>query len=155
MIQRKERGRDMDLTLPEIIQICRRRAGLNQGTLGAAAFDTSFESGRTKIKNIELGRQKPTSRDIENMARVLKMPVSALTTQSTVPVPDLKNPSHAGIAVSKQTIDLFPGLDAYLEMLNKAVLLNDEELIDHIAGKLARLFAAPSQMGGQITEASI
>ncbi len=144
----------MDLTLPEIIQIYRRRAGLNQGTLGASAFDTSFESGRTKIKNIELGRQKPTPRDIENLARVLKLPVSALTSKTSLPLQSATALPLPGIAVSEQTIYRFPGLDAYLEMLNKAVLLNDEELIDHIAGKLARLFAVPSQMGGQIAEAS-
>ena len=144
----------MDLTLPEIIQIYRRRAGLNQGTLGAAAFDTSFESGRTKIKNIELGRQKPTPRDIENLARVLKLPVPALTSKTSLPLQSPTALPLPGIAVSDQTINRFPGLDAYLEMLNKAVLLNDEELIDHIAGKLARLFAVPSQMGRQIAEAS-
>ena len=47
---------------------------MNQGTLGATAFDTSFESGRTKIKNIELGRQKATQRDIENLVRALNLP---------------------------------------------------------------------------------
>lgn len=145
----------MDLTLPEIVQICRRRAGLNQGTLGAAAFDTSFESGRTKIKNIELGRQKPTPRDIENLARVLKLPVSALTPKTNGPPQGFEALSLPGIAVSDQTIDRFPGLDAYLEMLNKAVLLDDEELIAYIAEKLARLFAEPSPKSGQIREASI
>jgi hypothetical protein len=144
----------MELSLPEKIQICRRRAGLNQGTLGAAAFDTSFESGRTKVKNLELGRQKPTARDIENLARVLKLPVSALTSNMEGKVRGFEALTPPGIAVSEKTIDRFPGLDAYLEMLNKAVLLDDGELIDYISEKLARLFAEPSQKGGQITEAS-
>jgi transcriptional regulator with XRE-family HTH domain len=144
----------MELSLPEMIQIYRRRAGLNQGTLGAAAFSTSFESGRTKIKNIELGRQKPTARDIENLARVLKLPLAALTTGPDGQGQGLAGPAPAGIAISDKTIGRFPGLDAYLEMLNKAVLLDDEELIDYIAEKLARLFAAPAQLGDQITEAS-
>jgi transcriptional regulator with XRE-family HTH domain len=144
----------MELSLPEKIQICRRRAGLNQGTLGAAAFDTSFESGRTKVKNLELGRQKPTPRDIENLARVLKLPVSALTSNIKGQVRGFEALAPPGIAVSEKTIDRFPGLDAYLEMLNKAVLLDDGELIDYISEKLARLFAEPSQKGGQITEAS-
>jgi hypothetical protein len=144
----------MELSLPEKIQICRRRAGLNQGTLGAAAFDTSFESGRTKVKNLELGRQKPTTRDIENLARVLKLPVSALTTDDSGPRQDTEAQTPPGIAVGAQTIARFPGLDAYLEMLNKAVLLDDEELIDYIAEKLARLFAAPARKGEPIREAS-
>jgi transcriptional regulator with XRE-family HTH domain len=143
----------MELSLPEMIQIYRRRAGLNQGTLGAAAFSTSFESGRTKIKNIELGRQKPTPQDLENLARVLKLPLAALNSDSNGRNPGLAGPASAGIAVSDKTIGRFPGLDAYLEMLNKAVLLDDEELIDYIAEKLARLFAAPAQMGDQVTEA--
>ncbi len=42
----------------------------------------------------------------------------------------------------------YPTTDIYLEMLNKAVLLRDEELIDYIAEKLARLFAnaAPDEV---------
>ncbi|MGD9097312.1 MAG: helix-turn-helix transcriptional regulator, partial [Desulfobacterales bacterium] len=68
----------MELKQPEIIQILRRRCNLNQGALGAAAFDTSYESGRTKIKNIELGRQAPTPDDLEKMAVVLGVPVSEL-----------------------------------------------------------------------------
>ena len=131
----------MDLSQPEIIQIYRRRAGLNQGTLGAAAFDTSFESGRTKIKNIELGRQKPTQRDVENLARALNLPAAALKPHAADVPWDAGRAFPQGIAVSPQTTERFPGLDAYLEMLNKAVLLRDEELIDYIAEKLARLFA--------------
>ena len=144
----------MELSQSEIIQIYRRRAGLNQGTLGAAAFDTSFESGRTKIKNIELGRQKPTQRDIENLARALKLPPAALMPHSNDGPWEPGRGVQQGIAVTGKTIDRFPGLDAYLEMLNKAVLLRDEELIDYIAEKLARLFdnAVPNE--GQIAKAS-
>ena len=138
----------MELSLPEIIQIYRRRAGMNQGTLGATAFDTSFESGRTKIKNIELGRQKPTQRDVANLARALNLPAAALKPHTTDAPWDAGRASPQGITVSPQTIERFPGLDAYLEMLNKAVLLRDEELIDYIAEKLARLFAraAPNEV---------
>lgn len=138
----------MELSLPEMIQIYRRRAGMNQGTLGATAFDTSFESGRTKIKNIELGRQKATQRDIENLVRALNLPVGALKPHATEGPYDAGRDIPQGIAVSENTIKRFPGLDAYLEMLNKAVLLHDEELIDYIAEKLARLFAnaAPDEV---------
>ena len=39
-------------------------------------------------------------------------------------------------------------------MLNKAVFLADEELIDYISEKLSRLFAVSAQKSGQNTEAA-
>ncbi len=144
----------MELSLPEMIQIYRRRSGMNQGTLGAAAFDTSFESGRTKIKNLELGRQKPTLRDLENMARVLKLPLSALAANTADGIRGQAAASSAGLAISERTTQRFPGLDAYLEMLNKAVFLEDEELIAYISEKLSRLFAASAPNDARISEAA-
>ena len=144
----------MELSLPEMIQIYRRRAGMNQGTLGAAAFDTSFESGRTKVKNLELGRQKPTLRDLENMARVLKLPLSALAANTADGIRGQAAASSAGLTISERTTQRFPGLDAYLEMLNKAVFLEDEELIAYISEKLSRLFAASAPNDAQISEAA-
>ena len=144
----------MELSLPEMIQIYRRRAGMNQGTLGAAAFDTSFESGRTKIKNLELGRQKPTLRDLENMARVLKLPLSALAANTADGIRGQAAASSAGLTISERTTQRFPGLDAYLEMLNKAVFLEDEELIAYISEKLSRLFAASAPNDARISEAA-
>ncbi len=144
----------MELSLPEMIQIYRRRAGMNQGTLGAAAFDTSFESGRTKIKNLELGRQKPTLRDLESMARVLKLPLSALAANTSDGIRGQAAASSAGLTISERTTQRFPGLDAYLEMLNKAVFLEDEELIAYISEKLSRLFAASAPNDAQISEAA-
>ena len=44
----------MQLTFAEKLQIMRKRTGLNQGAFGAKAFDLPVDSGRTKIKNIEL-----------------------------------------------------------------------------------------------------
>ena len=41
----------IELTQGEMIQILRKRAGRNQGQLGAEAFNTTPDSGRTKIKN--------------------------------------------------------------------------------------------------------
>jgi len=132
----------MNLTQPEIIQILRRRRELNQGTLGSRAFNTSFESGRTKIKNIELGRQQPTSSDLKKMAAVLEVPVSALIPagssqdQSTAP----GQSAEGEVCLFAPVLAMFPGLAPYLEMLNKAVTLDDEELIDHISEKIAQLF---------------
>lgn len=132
----------MELTQPEIIQLLRRRCNLNQGALGAAAFDTSFESGRTKIKNIELGRQIPTRDDLERMAAVLGVAPSDLE-------PGRAGAGAAagalsGVLLQRPVLDLLPGAEAYLEMLNKAVRLGDRELIAHIADKLSVLFAALS-----------
>lgn len=128
----------MKIKQPEIIQILRKRANMNQGTFGAKAFDTSFESGRTKVKNIELGKQIPTARDLKNMARVLDVPVEELIPGS--------GPTHTAanngdrVYIHKKVLDLFPGIGPYLEMLNKAATLNDTELISYLAGKLADLF---------------
>ena len=132
----------MRLTQPEIIQIMRKRARLNQGTLGASAFNTSFESGRTKVKNIELGKQKPTHLDLERMAAVLDVSVSELVpgdgAQEPMPVP-----AGDSLVLSDGCLERFPGLDTYLDMLMKAVTLDDEELISYISGKIASLFDAP------------
>jgi transcriptional regulator with XRE-family HTH domain len=132
----------MELKQPEIIQILRRRCNLNQGALGAAAFDTSYESGRTKIKNIELGRQAPTPDDLEKMAVVLGVPVSELDPGRNGVKPAAPSSAReAGVVLQRRVLEQLPGADAYIEMLNKAVRLDDRELIGHIADKLAGLFA--------------
>lgn len=128
----------VELTQPEIIQIFRRRSGMNQGNFGAAAFDTSYESGRTKIKNIELGKQKPTAEDIQKMAGVLGISPEALTPGSSIPEGNTP-PAPAGILISRRCLERFTGLDVYVDMLNKAVKLEDEELIVYIADKISSL----------------
>ena len=45
-----------------------------------------------------------------------------------------------GILIDQKVLDAFPGLDTYLDMLNKAIRLDDHELIDYISGKVSRLF---------------
>jgi hypothetical protein len=127
----------MKLTQAEAIQILRRRSGMNQGDFGAKAFSTSFESGRTKVKNIELGKQIPTEKDLVNMARVLHTDVAELkpeTLQSAATAP------ADAVIVASEVLGLFPGLGTYLDMLNKAAKLDDAELIDYISGKIASLF---------------
>ena len=135
----------MDLTLPEKIQLLRKRMGLNQGQFGAKAFSTSEEAGRTKIKNIELGKQKPSPDDLIKMAKVLNIPPTMLhptTSENQV----ISAPSRQGVLVDQAVLDRFDQLAPYLEMLNRAVFINDEELIEHIAGKLASLFSFCSQL---------
>ena len=126
----------MDLKQPEIIQILRRRAEMNQGTLGAKAFNTSYESGRTKIKNIELGKQVPTQADLKNMARILGVSPTDLIPNTSAGVP---NPSGAsdGLVIHPKTLERFPGLGPYLDMLNKAVALEDSELMEYIGEKIS------------------
>ncbi len=133
----------VELYQPEIIQILRRRADMNQGTFGAKAFDTSFESGRTKIKNIELGKQTPTTDDLKKMARVLgvspeilkpKKSLSSLARQTSETAPE-------GIVIHKKIIALVPDLGVYIDMLNKAVMIEDKELLQHIAEKLSDIFS--------------
>ena len=145
----------MELKQPEIIQILRRRCNLNQGALGAAAFDTSFESGRTKIKNIELGRQIPTPDDLEKMATVLGVPVAELDPARRGAHPAVQSGEGPdGIVVHRRVLEQLPGADVYLEMLNKAARLDDRELISHIADKLAGLFASLTRESLSATNAS-
>ena len=128
----------MNLSQAEIIQVLRRRANLNQGDFGAQAFKTSYESGRTKIKNIELGKQIPTPEDLRKMAQVLDVDIIDLMSSDVageMPIPRHNN----GVIVSAGVLDCFPGLRAYLEMLDKAVQIGDTELIGHIAEKAAAI----------------
>lgn len=129
----------MELTLPEKIQLLRKRMGLNQGQFGAKAFNTSVETGRTKIKNIELGKQKPTSDDLAQMSKVLDVPPSSLSPISAGAAAIQSN-SNEGMLVDQAVLDRFHQLGPYLEMLNRAVSIQDEELIGHIAGKLSDVF---------------
>ena len=133
----------MDLTQPEIIQILRRRVDMNQGTFGAKAFNTSFESGRTKIKNIELGKQTPTEGDLAKMARVLGVSLEVLRPEGKTSKADSirQEKVSEGILINKKTLTLVPGLGAYMDMLNKAVMLEDIELIQHLAEKLSDIFS--------------
>lgn len=145
----------MELKQPEIIQILRRRCNMNQGALGAAAFDTSFESGRTKIKNIELGRQIPTQDDLEKMAGVLGVPMAELDPSRAGAMPaTAAGEGDGGVVIDRQVLEHLPGADVYIEMLNKAVRLDDRELIAHIADKLAMLFAAVTHESLSATHAS-
>jgi len=135
----------MNLTIPEKIQLLRKRMGLNQGQFGAKAFNMSEETGRTKIKNIELGKQKPTSDDLVQMARALNVPESVLGQVSTGQ--SEQGPSLVqGLLVDQAVLDRFHQLKDYLEMLNRAVSIDDEELIEHIAGKLSDVFTYSAQL---------
>ena len=135
----------MNLTLPEKIQLLRKRMGLNQGQFGAKAFHLSEETGRTKIKNIELGKQKPTSEDLVQMARALNVPESVLGQVSTGL--SEQGPSLSrGLLVDQAVLDRFQQLQDYLEMLNRAVSIDDEELIHHIAGKRSDVFSCNGQL---------
>jgi transcriptional regulator with XRE-family HTH domain len=138
----------MKLTQHEIIQILRKRTGLNQGQFGATAFATSFESGRTKVKNIELGKQTPTRADLEKMAAVLQVPVSELLpdTQADTAGTGAGDQRADGLYVHKAVLDRFPSITTYLEMLNKAAQIDDDELIEYISSKIAGLLLASRKL---------
>ena len=112
---------------------------MNQGEFGSRAFDTSYESGRTKVKNIELGRQIPTSDDLVKMATVLAVPVSSLIPAQEESFSAAK-PEQKGFLIHERVLDRFPGIRPYLDMLNKAVRVDDAELVEYISHKLADLF---------------
>jgi transcriptional regulator with XRE-family HTH domain len=126
----------MQLSLAEKLQILRKRTGLNQGAFGAKAFNLPFDSGRTKIKNIELGKQHPTDQEVEQMAQALGVSQTELSGD-----PGEGATGQGGEpCVSLKVLDRFPKLGPYLEMLNKAVALEDEALIAHIGVSLADIF---------------
>ena len=129
----------MELKQHEIIQLLRRRTEMNQGTLGSKAFNASYESGRTKIKNIELGKQIPTPDDLEKLAVVLGVEPGDLKPAATVDQPHAPI-STQGLLVHQKTLDRFPQFGPYLDMLNKAVALDDHELMEYISEKLASIF---------------
>ena len=129
----------MQLTQPEIIQILRKRTNLNQAELGSRAFNTNMDSGRTKIKNIELGRQRATEDDLRRISECLEVPVEKLLAAA-----DSKGmPSDArysGVLISPKILDMFPGLGNYLDMLVNAAGLRDMELIEYLSGKIGEIF---------------
>jgi len=129
----------MILRQPEIIQILRRRANMNQGVFGARAFNTSFESGRTKIKNIELGRQIPTKDDLKKMAKELNVAIDELLPDSGQ-ISAKHDSEEKGLHILPIVLDMFPGLGSYLEMLNKAAMLDDNDLIEYISEKVSGIF---------------
>jgi len=128
----------MEMTQPEIIQVLRRRTGLNQGTFGSRSFNTSFESGRTKVKKIELGKQIPTYEDLKKMAGVLGVSIGTLMPETDAEAIQ-SMPAVEGVVLSKEVLNLYPGLETYAEMLNNAAKLGDAELIDYISEKIAAL----------------
>ena len=129
----------MQLTQSEMIQILRKRAGLNQAELGSRAFSTTFDSGRTKIKNIELGKQRITEDDLKRIAQCLDLPLVDIQ-----PPPQNTKMTAAqfenGILISHKVVDMFPGLGEYLEMLEKASLIDDLDLIEYLSKKIADIW---------------
>lgn len=136
----------VELTQGEIIQIYRKRAGINQGQLGAQAFNTTPDSGRTKVKNIELNKQKPTLDDIKAIAESLKVPLADLL---NYPIQQQDSPtdyaSSEGVFVHRRIFSHFSGLEECLSILNKALILEDRELIDYVAQKAAGILQQSSK----------
>lgn len=131
----------MQLTQPEIIQILRKRANLNQAELGSRAFNTNMDSGRTKIKNIELGRQRPTEDDLRQIAECLSVPPEQLMAADdgkAAPV----GVGNGAVLLSQKVLDMFPDLENYLEMLENAVGIEDFELIEYLAGKIGDIMSS-------------
>ena len=117
----------------------RKRAGFNQAELGSRAFDTTFDSGRTKIKNIELEKQRVNDDDLKRIAECLDVPVEQLQ-----PPPANKRMTSAqfkdGILISQKVVDMFPDVREYLEMLEKASMIDDLDLIEYLSKKIADIW---------------
>ena len=138
----------MQLTQSEIIQILRKRAGLNQAELGSRAFNTTVDSGRTKIKNIELGKQRVSDDDLKGIAQCLNVPLEQLQ-----PLPENKKTTRAqfnnGILISKKVVDMFPDLGEYLEMLEKASMIDDLDLIEYLSKRIADIWRDGPKLGAK------
>ena len=138
----------MRLTQNEIIQILRKRAGLNQAELGSRAFNTTVDSGRTKIKNIELGKQRVSADDLKRIAQCLDVPLVQLQ-----PSPENKKITSTqfknGFLISQKVIDLFPDLGEYLEMLEKASMIDDLDLIEYLSKRIADIWRDGPKLGAQ------
>lgn len=138
----------MQLSQSEIIQTLRKRAGLNQAELGSRAFNTTVDSGRTKIKNIELGKQRASDDDLKRIAQCLN-----ITPEELQPSPKKKGMTAAhfneGVLVSQKVVDMFPDLGEYLEMLEKASMIDDIDLIEYLSKKLADIWRAGPKMDSQ------
>jgi transcriptional regulator with XRE-family HTH domain len=128
----------MQLTKPEIIQILRKRAGLNQAQLGSRAFETTMDSGRTKIKNLELGIQRPTDDDLRRIAECLQEPFE-LFQHNSDSSENSSIKSRDGILISQKIVDMFPDLEDYLGMLDKAARMDDADLIDYLTKRIGRI----------------
>ena len=129
----------MRLTQSEMIQILRKRAGFNQAELGSRAFDTTLDSGRTKIKNIELGKQRVSDEDLKRIAQCLDVPVEQLQPppqNQKITAAKLKN----GTLISQKVVDMFPDLREYLEMLENATRIDDLDLIEYLSKKIANIW---------------
>jgi len=129
----------IEFTQGEIIQIFRKRAGLNQGQLGAAAFNTTPDSGRTKVKNIELNKQKPTLDDLKAIAGSLSLPLADLLFYQSERPDSTAHTSSEEFFVHQRIFDHFKGFKECLSILNKALILEDKELISYVAKKAADL----------------
>lgn len=138
----------MRLTQSEMIQILRKRAGFNQAELGSRAFDTSLDSGRTKIKNIELGKQRVSEDDLKRIAQSLNVTVEQLQSPEEDPKAGstkIKN----GALISQKVVDMFPDLREYLEMLENAVRIDDLDLIEYLSKKIADIWQNGPKLGVQ------
>ena len=142
-------GREnMQLTQSEMIQILRKRAGLNQAELGSRAFSTNFDSGRTKIKNIELGKQRVSDDDLKRIAQILDVPLVDIQPpqqNKKTTTAQFKN----GILISQKVVDMFPDLAEYLEMLEKASLIDDLDLIDYLSKRIADIWRDGPKLGAK------
>ena len=144
----------MQLTQSEIIQILRKRVGLNQAELGSRAFETTPDSGRTKIKNIELGKQRPSDDDLKRIAQCLDVSLEQLQ-----PAPQnqtsILTKGQDGCLLSKKVVDMFPDLAEYLEMLENASRIDDLELLEYLSKKIADIWQAGPKLDVPLPQKTI
>ena len=108
--------------------------------MGAEAFNTTEDSGRTKVKNIELNKQKPTLDDLKAIADSLRLPLSDLLSYRSERPDSTARTNSERIFVHQRIFKHYKGLEECLSILTKALILDDKELISYMAKKIAGLF---------------
>lgn len=122
---------EFTITTADVIMLVRRKRNMNQGDLGAIAFNTTTQKGQSKIKKLELGLQPPDPGDLEKIARVLDVSPRLLR-------PHLITTKPYGIMVGKKLLDMFSNLDLkkHIEFFNMCAELDQKEIIIQTVKKL-------------------
>lgn len=138
----------MTKNLGEIIKTERKAKALSQSELGLQAFSgMNSASAQAKIKRIESGRQSPRVSELYSLAAALNIDIESLLLIDGVKKMDNKDD---GFTVSEKVLDLFPKLRHVLRMLNDAVEIDDDNLINEIAARISHVVSGEKRLPEQL-----
>lgn len=117
----------MKLKQGELIALHRSRKGLTQKILGEKLFG-NLSAPHVKMRKIEAGIQKPTLKELKDIAVALDIDFEDLV--------NVKSEENKDFIVLKEALDYFPKLRFYLEYINLAAKVKDPELIKLNFGRM-------------------